>query len=237
MNPTVWTITWSVLGWLLGILVLFIGGFATMPMGVQMRNKVANYYSAMAMKLIGSAALVESGTKYDIYRSSKSADDNAHTVTIDGKEAHVTNESGLLSTFHKKPFGLLPPPEDNVSSWTSPEVGELGELETERREKGTLYDDDGDYKAEVTLPQRRPGVRLREFASNMIPGSQQLWDLRETEEIYKQSQSMFGESKTTQFMIIIIAYSVGSLLTWLILTNAGGAVPDTSVNLPMVMLP
>jgi hypothetical protein len=38
-------------------------------------------------------------------------------------------------------------------------------------------------------------------------------------------------------MILIVAYSIGALLTWLIVTNAGGAVPDTSISLPMVMLP
>jgi hypothetical protein len=237
MNTLVWGVSWGVVGWLLGILLLFVGGLLFLPFSAERRNRVANYYSKLAMKLIGSAALVESGTKYDIYRSEKAADDNAHTVSIDGKEAHVTNETGLLSTLHKKPFGMVPPPEDNVSVYVSPGLAEFGAIETERREKDNLVDKDGAYKETVSVPTRRPTVRLREFASAMIPGTRSLWDLRETVELYKQSQSMFGDSKTTQFMIVIVAYSIGALLTWLIVTNAGGAVPDTSISLPMVVVP
>jgi hypothetical protein len=70
----------------------------------------------------------------------------------------------------------------------------------------------------------------------MIPESRSLWDQDETEDLYQQSQSMFGESKTTQFMILIIAYGGASLLTWLILTNAGGAMPSSSIDVPSLGL-
>lgn len=231
MNTILWAFLWSILGWLVGILAFFGTGLIAISLDPERRNKAANYYSELAMKLLNRAALVEKGTGYDIYQTNHDPDKNADKINIDGQTAHVSNETGLLSTLHKRDLGLVPPPEEDVGVYVSPEIGELGEVETERHEKNTLRDQAGHYQPNVTLTPTRPLVRLREYARRMVPESRSLWDLDETVELYKQSQHGFMSSRTTQFMILIIAYGASSLLAWLIMTNAGGTVPS-GVNVP-----
>lgn len=224
---------WAVAGWLIGILMFFVVGLLTKAGDYELRNKAANYYSELAMKLLDRAALFERGTGYDIYKTEHDADKNADKIDVEGNTAHVSNESGLLSTLHKRTFGLVPPPEEDVAVYVSPEIAELGEVEAERQEKDELMED-GQYVSEVNLQPTRPMVRLREFARKMVPESRSLWDLDETVELYKQSQALFGESKTQQFMILIVAYGAAALLSWLIMTNAGGAVPDNGISVPSI---
>jgi hypothetical protein len=133
----------------------------------------------------------------------------------------------------KQPFGLLAPPEENVSVYLSPEIGELGAVEVQRREQGALFDAEGKYDEHVTLSERRPMVRLREYADAMIPGSRSYFDLAEAVEIYKQSQHGFADSRTTHLMILVIAYVAGAGVTWLVVTQAGGV--GDAINLPMVL--
>jgi hypothetical protein len=232
MNPLVWGILWSVVGWLIGILVYFTAGLMTLPSNNHsLRNKAANYYSKQALKLLGRAALVERGTSWDIYSTSHDADKNVDEITIDGNTGHVSNDTGLLSTLHKQPFGLVGPPQENAATYVSPELGELGRVDVELEEQGRLRTDDGEYREYVTLGDSRPLVQLREYARRMVHGCRGMWDVDETVDLYKQSQSGFGSPKTQQFMILIIAYSASAVLAWLILTNAGGAAP-TGVSVP-----
>jgi len=227
-----WLIEWSFVGLLIGMLLFFVLGFIAKPLvDIKRLNAIANYYSKLAMKLIGRSVLMERGTKFDLFSTSHDGEKGADKFDLSGTEVHVSNETNLLSTIHKKPFGLIPPPEEDLSVYVSPELGELGEIESQRKEQGTIANDDGEYIPEVTLDPVRPLVQIKEFARRMIPESRQLYDLDETEELYKQSQRMFGESKTTQFMILLVAYGGAMLLTWLIMTNAGGAVP-TGVEVP-----
>lgn len=233
----VWLSLWAIAGWLVGILLFFIAPFAVHLTGNRERvNTVANHYSAIAMKLLGRAVLVERGTSYDLYQASRDGEKNADEFTMGGQTAHVTNEGGLLATLHKRAFGLLPPPSDGVADYVSPEVAELGRLDAEHAENQTT---DADLLKTATLTAARPLVQLREYADRMIPGSRGLHDLDETIELYKQSQRLFGESRTTQFMILIIAYGAAMLMTWLIVTQAGGTVPDggVSVGLGYIMPP
>jgi len=223
---------WLVLGWFLGILVFFTGGFATLPLGADRRNWAANYYSRLAAKLMSRMGLIERGTGYDIVKTSHDPEKNADGFRLGDKQGHVSNETGLLSTLHKKPFGMIGPPDEDVAVYESPELGELGEIESHRLEQGELEDG---YEEHVTLDPQRPMVRLREYGRRMIPGSRTLWDLDETVDLYKQSQALFKQANATDYMILIVAYSVGALLTWLIVTNAGGAVPS-SVDVPSMML-
>lgn len=233
VNFISWILSWLIVGWLLGVLGLFAGGFMlALPLGSRGRNRVANIYSRLAMRFIGRSALFERGTKYDLKSGTHDSEKNADKYSLGDSDAHVTNETGLQSTFHKQPFGLVASPEEDIAVYVSPEIAELGEIEANRQEQGSLTSDSGNYLEEVTLAPRRPLVKLRGFARRMIPGSRSIYDLDETVDLYQQSQRMFGESKTTQFMILIIAYGGASLLTWLILTNAGGAVPDTSISVP-----
>jgi len=232
VNLWLWGILWLVVGWLVGILVYFTGGLMTLASSNDdLRNTAANYYSKQAMKLLGRAALVERGTSWDIYSTTHDADRNVDEVSIDGNTGHISNTAGLLSTLHKKPFGLVAPPEEDVADYVSPEVGELGAVETHRQEKNELRDGDGNYRSKVTISRERPLVQLREHARRMVPGSRSLWDVDETVELYKQSQTGFGSPKTQQYLILIVAYGASSLLAWLIITNAGGAAP-TGVSLP-----
>lgn len=232
MNTILWGFLWAVVGFGVGILAFFGAGLVAIALDDEKRNQAANYYSELAMKLLGRAALVEKGTGLDIYQAKHDPDKNADKLKMDGQTAHVSNETGLLSTLHKRDLGLVPPPEEDVSVYVSPEVGELGETESERHEKNQLRDDTGHYEPDVTLQGTRPLVRLREFARRMVPESRSLWDLDETVELYKQSQHGFMSSRTTQFMILIIAYGASSLLAWLIMTNAGGTVPSGGVSVP-----
>lgn len=232
MNIWLWGILWLFLGWLVGILAYFAGGLMTLASNNdELRNRVANYYSKQAMKLLDRAALVERGTSWDIYETTHDPDRNVDEITIDGNTGHISNNAGLLSTLHKRPFGLVAPPEDDVADYVSPEVGELGAIETQRQEKNELRDENGEYREQETISRERPLVQLREHARRMIPGSRSLWDVDETVELYKQSQTGFGSPKTQQYLILIIAYGVSSLLAWLILTNAGGAAP-TGISVP-----
>jgi hypothetical protein len=216
---------WLILGLLVGILVYFAGGFFVEPIiPASWTNSIAGHYDKTAMKLIKRAVIIERGTKFDIYRTSHDGEKNADEFTMDGKKAHVTNETGLLSTLHKQPVGLLPPPEENVACYVSPEIGEFGEIETNRKEHGEMQDN-GNYQAVVDVSETRPLAQLRNYARRMIPGNRGLYDLDETVDLYKQSQRLFGSSKTTQFMILIIAYGAAMLITAVILTQAGGTVP------------
>lgn len=230
MNIWLWGILWSVVGWLLGILVYFTGGLMTLPLDAPVRNKAANYYSRQAMKLLDRAAIVERGTSWDIYSTSHD-DKNVDEIKIDGGTGHVSNDAGLLSTLHKKPFGLVPPPEEDAACYVSPELAELGRLDVELEERDELQDENGEWVEYVTIGDRRPLVQLREYARRMVHGCRGVWDIDETEDLYKQSQSGFGSPKTQQYMILIIAYAGASLLAWLILTNAGGAAP-TGISVP-----
>jgi len=229
---------WLTLGWFLGVFLYLTAGFVTLPVNKPgWTHSAATYYTKVAQKLIGRSALMERGTKWDIVSTTHDAGKNADTFDLDGDEAHATNDTGLLSHFHKQPFGLLPPPEDGVASFVSPEIVEFGEIEVQRREQNTLRTKGGAgvYDEEVTLPDHRPLVRLREYADAMIPGSMGLHDVSEIEEIYIQSQAGFTDSSTVRLMLLIVAYGGGALMTWLILTNAGGTVP-TGVDVPSLAL-
>lgn len=224
MVNLVWIGLWAIAGWLIGILLFFIGGLLVSPLvGYARRTRIADYYSETAMKLIRRAVLVERGTKYSIYKSTHDPEKNADTFTMDGETAHVTNDTGLLSTLHKRPLGLVPPPDENIASYVSPEIAEWGQIEAERKETNTLRNDDGTYKSLVDIGYRRPLVHLRDYARRMIPGNRSLYDLDETVDLYKQSQMLFGQSKTTQFMILIIAYVAGMGAMWFIMSQGGGA--------------
>lgn len=219
---------WFILGWLVGILIYFAGGFFLAPiLPGRYINSIANHYDKTAMNLIKRAVIVERGTKFDIYQTSHDSEKNADKFTMDGEVAHVTNETGLLSTLHKKPLGMVPPPEENVACYVSPEIGEFGEIETRRKEHGDLRDSNG-YNEIVDIGETRPLAQLRNYARRMVPGDRGLYDLDETVDLYKQSQRLFGSSKTTQLMILIVAYGAAMLLTWLILTQGGGTVPIDS---------
>jgi len=231
MNVILWGVLWATAGWLTGLLVYFTAGLFTLPAGPKLRNRAANYYSKQAMKLLGRAALIERGTKWDVFSATHDAEKNVDEVSIDGNTDHISNEAQLLSTLHKKPFGLAPPPEERESAYVSPELGELGRIDAELEEQGELKDEDGDYVDYVPISDDRPLVQLREFARRMIPGSRSVWDVDETVELYKQSQSGFTSPDTVQYMILIVAYGAGALLTWLIVTNAGGAAP-TGISVP-----
>jgi len=229
MNIT-WLILWAVAGWLIGILTYFLLGFTAHIASILPRvnghawiNKFANHYSKVAMKLLGRGVLVERGTKYDVYRASHDAEKNADTFSLDGETAHVTNDTGLLSTLHKRPFGLVPPPEDNIATYVSPELGEFGQIEAKRKENKELTDSTGTYIDMIETTATRPLVKLRDYARYMIPGSRSLYDLDETVDLYRQSQRMFGQTKTTQFMILIMAYAAGAGIVWLLITQGGGS--------------
>jgi hypothetical protein len=125
------------------------------------------------------------------------------------------------------------PPDENMSVYVSPELGEIGKKEVERKEHGELKDDDGKYASDVTLGPKRPLVQLKDYARSVIPGNRAPYDLRETIELYKQSQRLFGEEKTTQFMILIIAYGATMLISWFILTQGGGAIPSGGIEVPI----
>jgi len=227
---------WLTLGVFIGLGIFFTGGFLTLALdrpGLQYR--VAAYYSTLAHKLLGRSVLVERGTEFDIFSATHEAGKNADRFSLDGDTVHVTNDTGLLSHVYKKPFGLVAPPEDDAASYVSPEIAEFGEIEVQRREQNALVDEDGQYVSDLELPGTRPTVTLREFVAAMLPGSRSLADLSETEEIYKQSQAGFRDSKSVQLMIILIAFGVGSGLAWLVLTNAGGAAP-TNVGVPSLGL-
>lgn len=232
MNLLLWGGLWLVLGGLLGLLAYFTGGLLTLATDNDaLRNKAANYYSHQAMKLLDRAALVERGTSWDIYKTHHDAERNVDEINIDDNTGHVSNNTGFLSTLHKKAFGLIAPPEDDVGEYVSPEIGELGAVETRRHEQNELRNKDGEYQPEEAISRARPFVQLREHARRMVPGSRSLWDVEETVELYKQSQTGFGSPKTQQYLILIIAYGASFLLAWLALTNAGGAAP-TGVSLP-----
>jgi len=226
----VWLLSWALLGVFVGFLGYLLAGFGVhalrpLPNHYARVNGVANHYAKQALKILGHGVLVERGTSFDLYRASHDPEKGADGFTLDGEDAHVTNDSGLLSTLFKRPFGLVPPPEDTVATYVSPELGELGRIEAMWAEHG-LPDETTE-----ALPARRPLVQLREYADRMIPGSLSVYDLAETEELYKQSQRLFGESKTTQFMILIIAYCAPFLVVWILLTQAGGSVPEDAVNI------
>lgn len=236
--PLWWLGMWAVAGALAGLLAYVIGGFGVHVLPKKVRsydriNAVASHYTTVAMKVIGRAVMIERGTKYDIFRAKRDAKKNADKFTIGDKTAHVTNETGFLSTLAKKPFGLVPPPEEDIATYVTPELGELGKIETMRKEKDALTDG-GEYQNEVWLSAWRPLAQLSGNVRRMVPGTRSLFDLAETEELYKQSQRLFGQSKTTQFMILIIAYSIGMSVTWLVLTQAGGAVPEDAVPTPPI---
>jgi len=230
----IWLLLWAISGWLIGILLFFIGGLVVSPLvNYRRRTKIADYYSKIGMKLIDRAVLVERGTKYSIYRSTHDPEKNADTFSLDGETAHVTNDTGLLSTLHKRPLGLVPPPDENVASYVSPEIAEFGRIEAERKENGTLRDDDG-YISAVDLPNARPLVHLRDYARRMIPGNRSLYDLDETVDLYKQSQSLFGESKTAQYMILVIAYCAAAGLFWFMMSQGSGSAGGPQVPVPTI---
>jgi len=223
----------------MGILGFFLIGFAAHIVSVipgmdkyTWINKTANHYSKVAMKLIGRSVLVERGTKYDVYRASHDAEKNADTFNLDGEVAHVTNDTGLLSTLHKRPFGLVPPPEAEIASYVSPEIGEFGQIEAQRKEQNETTDEEGNYVDAVQTTATRPLVKLRDYARYMIPGNRSLFDLDETVDLYRQSQRMFGSSTTQQFMILLIAYSVGAGVMWFLMTQGGGAGSGGGGSLP-----
>jgi len=229
---------WFLAGFLIGILLYFVGGFAVylVPDSVERKyewvNGVANHYSAIAMKLIQRAVLLERGTKYAIFKTSRNPEKNADEFSIGGKQAGASNETGLLSTLHGKPFGLLPPPDENVACYVSPELAEFGAEEIERREQSTLRDNDGNYNESVNIGAERPLAKLRNNVRAMIPGNRSLFDIAETVDLYKQSQSGYATPQTKQYMILVIAYGATVLLWWLVLTQAGGAVPEGGVPVP-----
>lgn len=228
----IWGLLWATSGWLIGILAYFGGGLLALATdNDSLRNRVANYYSRQAMGMLGRAALVERGTKWDVYSTSHIAEKNVDEITIDGNTGHISNDTGLLSTLHKKPFGLVLPPEEKAASYVSPELAELGRRDIELEEQGNLVDDEGRYREYVTVSTSRPLVQLSEYARRMVHGSRNLWDLQETEEFVKQSKIGFGSPKTQQYMILVVAYCAAVLLGWLVMTNAGGAAP-TGISVP-----
>jgi len=137
---------------------------------------------------------------------------------------------------HGYPFGLVPPPDEEVATYVSPEVAELGRIEAERKERGELTDEDGSYNSLVTLDDRRPSAQLKHYAQRMIPGSRGLFDLSETVDLYRQSQSMFGKSRTQDLMILIIAYGGTMLLSWIVKSQAGGSIPNDAVQVPLTVI-
>lgn len=241
MNPITWGILWAIAGWLIGILLYFGGPFfLALAFDDEKRNALANHYSKIGMKLMGRAVLVERGVQYDIFKTTHKSEKGGDEFTVGDKTAHVTNETGLLSTLHGKPFGLVPPPEENVSVYVSPELAEFGKIEGERKEQGRLLDEDGNYIDEVSIPPTRPMLKLGEYVRRMVPESRPLFDLDETEELYRQSQALFGDKMSNvQLMVLVIAFGASMLVAWLVMTQAGGAVPEQVIQIPTlgVMLP
>jgi len=234
-----WYILWMILGFLLGLLAFFGGGFLIHAVPDEKRyediNKVANHYSQLAMKLLHRAVLVERGTRFDIHKTTHDPEKNADQFSLGDKIAHVTNESGLLGVLHGYPFGIVPPPDENVATYVSPEVAEFGETEAERREALEMTDEDGNYQPIVELPSARPLAQFKHYARLMIPGNRSLFELDETVDLYRQSQTLFGSARTQQYFILVVAYGGAMLASWLIMTQGGGSVPENVVDIPMVI--
>lgn len=240
VNFVMWVITWGIVGWLVGILGFFVGGILVAPfVSPEKVNSIASWYDKIAIKISGLSGIMDRGSKFDILSGTHKSGLNADEYKLDDKIIHVTNETGLRSTMHTEPFGLIAPPEDDRSTYVSPELAEFGEFEARREENGTLTDETGQYIDEITLPEVRPLVQLQDFAARLVPGTRSMQDLDETIDLYQQSQSLFGQSKVEDLLVFLGGYVVGSILIWIIMTNAGGTIPDTSIGVPSlgILLP
>lgn len=158
------TLTWLLLGLLLGTSAFFVAGLvAAIVLGDEGRDRIGRWYVSMGMSSLQNAALYSRQTGgLGITRVTSAPKLDGDKATIDGVIGHWRDPLEVKSTLAGKDFGIGL---ESTSCYISPLLAEFGKYGGEAYQRGELGPKSIDGEEHVHL----------DFE---VPGSSQLLDLR-----------------------------------------------------------
>jgi hypothetical protein len=209
-------ITWALLGLLLGTV-----GYVLVPWtlaflgGVELRDRVGQYFIKQTMTVLGDAALVarkQGGVS--LTSVSWDASFGADTVTVAGQTGHIADDLGLKSRLAGKPFGIAL---ESHPTYISPLFAEFAE-----RASDALHADrigptpDGGMRLDFEIASASVIPNLR-GTYRILDGDARRYYSTLAESWAQKSQEKFGKRVSFgQTMLLIAAFGVGVGLSLLV---------------------
>lgn len=232
---------WYLVGFGLGILIFLAGPVLIGPsLPRSAANRIAAYYDGLAMRTAGRLLLVRRLIgSYVPAPSTFDGEKGGERVKLDGEEHHFFDDLGLMGTWHNRPFGTVL---EGLGVIGDPFLASMYDYEAQRRDSGDWLTEDEDgnlqYEPDVEIPEMRMLAELRNL-QDIVPGELGSKDPSTAETLFEKSQRLFGKPKTTDVMLLVIAWGIG-LGGFIILsyfTGAGGMNAPDLPALPAVMYP
>lgn len=172
------TLTWMLLGLLLGASAFFIAGLvAALILGDDSRDSIGRWYVSMAASAYENFAVYAQQTGgLSVTRVKSAPKMSGDRATIDGVLGHWRDPLEVKSTLAGKDFGLAL---QSTTAYITPLLGELGKFGGKAFHSGDLgstvdHEGDGDAEERVHLdfeiPERPQILDLRS-AATALPGS------------------------------------------------------------------
>lgn len=228
----IWLVIWA----LIGVGIGFLGFALAPPMlamfgGYDAKERVGQWYVSLAQTAVGDSAIIarEQG---GLSLASISYDPKfqADRATVDGESGHVVDDFGDKSRLANKPFGISL---ESHPVYISPLKAEFAEAMTSALDNDRLgIQPDGGMRLDFELPKASQLPVLRD-AHRFLAGDCKRRYGEISEEWTKKSQEGFHDRITLgETMLIIMAFAVGAVSAWFVLSY-GDVAPTDSVKVPV----
>ena len=230
------TLTWALLGLLLGASAFFVTGLLAGLLGSDdFADRVGKWYVGLAMAAYRNAALVVRKTGgLTVKRVSFAPKYDGDECTVDGVDGHWRDPLAVKSTLAGKEFGIGL---ESRGCYVSPLVAEVGRHGTDAKADGRLGVVDGDTDAErvfldFEIPRQPELLDLREAAKAIEGSCKRRWgDLANT--WGELSQEKFHQNLSLgQSLLWIGSFAAGVGLAFLV-TKYGGGGGGGGVEVPI----
>jgi hypothetical protein len=227
-------ITWGLVGLLMGAAAFILVPWTLAFLGgVDARDRVGRYYVKQMMTVLGDAALVAreqggvalSGVSFD-------PEFSADSVTVGGKEGHLSDDLNLKSRLAGKSFGLGL---ESHPVYISPLIAEFAEYASDAKHEGRLAvrADGGGARLDFEIPET-PSVPDLRGTYRILDGDARRRFGVLAESWAQKSQEKFGQRISLgQTIILMAAFAVGSGMAILAIKYGTGGGGGGGVEVPI----
>jgi len=226
-------ITWGLVGLLMGAAAFILVPWTLAFLGgVDVRDRVGRFYINQMMTVLGDAALVarEQG---GVALSAVNFDPefSADSVTVGGKEGHLSDDLNLKSRLAGKSFGLGL---ESHPVYISPLIAEFAEYASDAKHEGRLaVRADGGARLDFEIPAT-PTVPDLRGAYQILDGDARRRFGVLAESWAEKSQEKFGQRISLgQTIILMAAFAVGSGMAILTIRYGTGGGGGGGVEVPI----
>lgn len=231
-------LTWSLVGALLGIIIVGVLPWVTARMiGVDAVEKVSSWYVWLAQNSISKSALIIRPGSVDLVNKVYDPDQKADKDTAGGEPRHHRDTLGALRSLANKPFGLALHDVDEYVTPLLAEIGDRAKERVEREEIGAPIDSDTKTMLDgIPVPGTSNIVDVRD-AKHVVTGEADPEDGHRSYEKTVISQEKFHERMTFgQTLILVGSFLASAALMWILASqdapSAGSVVSLSLASIP-----